>query len=140
MSKAEQAAKDYAKNLGCEEGVWLWKLMADFATSQPFNQQIEQLTQERDFWKIGSFDDKIKAVEKERDELTFKMDMQDESRISVIDMLSTKFHDCRECNKDLQQQLSAEKQKNEKLEIIISKCKTHILEHTFYNITKDLNK
>ena len=80
------------------------------------------LTQERDFWKIGSFDDKIKAVEKERDELRETYKKVKQNQLSLIT------------------RLEAEKQKNEKLEIIISKCKTHILEHTFYNITKDLNK
>ena len=41
MNKTEQAAKQYAKNLGCEEGVWLWKLMADFANSQPLNLDVK---------------------------------------------------------------------------------------------------
>tara|TARA_R110000772_G_C13215638_1_gene431353 strand:+ start:84 stop:470 length:387 start_codon:yes stop_codon:yes gene_type:complete len=30
--------------------------------------------------------------------------------------------------------------KNKELEIVISKCKTHVPEHTFYTIAKDLNK
>jgi len=46
----QEAAKEYAKNLGCEEGIWLWKIMADFAqqTTHPLNLEIEQLRKERD--------------------------------------------------------------------------------------------
>jgi hypothetical protein len=33
----EEKAKEFAKNLGCEEGLWLWKMMANFHNSQPPN-------------------------------------------------------------------------------------------------------
>tara|TARA_R110000772_G_scaffold120327_2_gene226499 strand:+ start:148 stop:705 length:558 start_codon:yes stop_codon:yes gene_type:complete len=185
MSKIEEAAREFIQNDPIlKHGILedeVPKLMADFATSQLFNQQAKTVRQkiaeltdklerrdkhiivlkkikdaltqqrdelkeenrhlgtitinaqnnhaallevrkERDFWKIGSFDDKLKAVEKERDELRETYKKVKQNQLSLIT------------------RLEAEKQKNEKLEIIISKCKTHILEHTFYNITKDLNK
>jgi hypothetical protein len=42
----EEKAKEFAKNLGCEEGLWLWKMMANFHNSQPPNLDlINQITQ-----------------------------------------------------------------------------------------------
>ena len=37
----EEKAKEFAKNLGCEEGLWLWKMMANFHNSQPPNLDLK---------------------------------------------------------------------------------------------------
>tara|TARA_R110000851_G_scaffold212511_1_gene365151 strand:+ start:138 stop:581 length:444 start_codon:yes stop_codon:yes gene_type:complete len=98
MSKAEQAAKEFLKTKRIRnkqllvtlpsrerEYFQMNKLLEDFATSQPFNQQIEQLTQERDELKNDIENIKLKV-----------------KRISKLPESLTK-------------QLSAEKQKNEEL-------------------------
>ena len=98
MSKIEEAAKEFLKTKRIRnkqllvtlpsrerEYFQMNKLLEDFATSQPFNQQIEQLTQERDELKNDIENIKLKV-----------------KRISKLPESLTK-------------QLSAEKQKNEEL-------------------------